>query len=198
MLLPSSRGDLWLVTASHWFLNWLILWPWRWNRSILKCQPTFNSLHGAIHQKTELFITTGMRTSSPTYVDSTGKKRYKSKSPYGKSCWTLALLFGMPSGTVLTGCVHFRATVPHEKIASSKSVPLRLLFAFRVRPSGLVLLELTWNYGPYKQPVGLLGKGSARCKALPTHRTVQTSKKCGQASMPRVGFEPTNRSEDMP
>jgi hypothetical protein len=33
-----------------------------------KCQMTFNRLHGIIYQKTELFITTAVRTSNPTIL----------------------------------------------------------------------------------------------------------------------------------
>jgi hypothetical protein len=43
---------------SHWFLGWLILWPWRWRRYVpLKRRLTFNSLHSIISQTTVLFTT---------------------------------------------------------------------------------------------------------------------------------------------
>jgi hypothetical protein len=41
---------------SRWFLDLLILRPWRWRRYVLpKCQLTFNGLHGVISQKIVLF-----------------------------------------------------------------------------------------------------------------------------------------------
>jgi hypothetical protein len=45
-------------SCSSWFLAWLILWPWRWRRWHVppKCRSTFNTLHGVISQKIELFI----------------------------------------------------------------------------------------------------------------------------------------------
>jgi hypothetical protein len=46
-----------LLTASRWFLAWLILRPWRWRRHVpQKRQMTFNGLHGVISQKIELFV----------------------------------------------------------------------------------------------------------------------------------------------
>jgi hypothetical protein len=47
----------------------LILVPWRWKRNVpLKCRLTFNGLHGVITQKIEIFITTDVSTSNPTYL----------------------------------------------------------------------------------------------------------------------------------
>jgi hypothetical protein len=41
---------------------------WRWRRHVPpKCHLTFNRLHGIISQKTELFITTAVRTLNPTW-----------------------------------------------------------------------------------------------------------------------------------
>jgi hypothetical protein len=63
---------LWDITlcfllASRWFLAWLLLWSWRRRRHVApKRRLTFNGLHGVISQKIELFITTAVRTSSPT------------------------------------------------------------------------------------------------------------------------------------
>jgi hypothetical protein len=44
-----------------------VLLPWRcWRHVPPKRLSTFNGLHGVISQKTELFITTAVRTSNPT------------------------------------------------------------------------------------------------------------------------------------
>jgi hypothetical protein len=52
---------------SWWILARLILWPWRWRRYVPpKRQLTFSRLHNVISQKIVLFITTAVRTSSPT------------------------------------------------------------------------------------------------------------------------------------
>jgi hypothetical protein len=46
-----------LLPASHWFLAWLALRPWRWRwHVLLKCRLTFDGLHSIILQKTELLI----------------------------------------------------------------------------------------------------------------------------------------------
>jgi hypothetical protein len=46
----------------------LILWPWRRRRYVPPTHRlTFNGLHGVISQKTELFITTALRASIPTW-----------------------------------------------------------------------------------------------------------------------------------
>jgi hypothetical protein len=53
---------------SRWCLAPLIR-PWRLKRYVSpKRLLTFNELHGVISQKTELFITTGVRTSSPAFI----------------------------------------------------------------------------------------------------------------------------------
>jgi hypothetical protein len=52
--------------ASCWSLAWLSLRPWMWWHVTPRRRLTFNGLHGVISQKIELFITTGVRTSSPT------------------------------------------------------------------------------------------------------------------------------------
>jgi hypothetical protein len=45
-----------------------LLLPFRWKLYVpLKRRLTFNGLHGVISQKIEPFITTGVRTSNPTY-----------------------------------------------------------------------------------------------------------------------------------
>jgi hypothetical protein len=44
-----------------------LIWPWRWWYVLPKHLLAFNRLHGAISQKIELFATTGMRTSNPTF-----------------------------------------------------------------------------------------------------------------------------------
>jgi hypothetical protein len=65
---PLKVGTL-LVTLSAWFLARLIRRQWRWKRRIYpKHRLTFNILHGVTSQKTELFITTAVRTSNPTSV----------------------------------------------------------------------------------------------------------------------------------
>jgi hypothetical protein len=57
-----------LLPASRWFLDWLILRPWRWRRHVLpKRRLTMNVLHGVMYQKIEFFITTAVRTSNPTF-----------------------------------------------------------------------------------------------------------------------------------
>jgi hypothetical protein len=41
-----------LILASHWFLPWIILRPWRWRQHVPpELQLTFNELHGVISQK---------------------------------------------------------------------------------------------------------------------------------------------------
>jgi hypothetical protein len=55
--LHNQRCELFLLSASRWFLVWLILRHWRQRRHIPPiCRLTFNGLHGAISKKTELFI----------------------------------------------------------------------------------------------------------------------------------------------
>jgi hypothetical protein len=45
------------MKSGSWFLVWLIILPWRWRQYVHpKLRLTFNELHGAISQKTELFI----------------------------------------------------------------------------------------------------------------------------------------------
>lgn len=57
-----------LLPASLWCLAWLILWPSRWGQHIrLKHWSTFNILHSVLSQKIELFITTAVGTTYPTY-----------------------------------------------------------------------------------------------------------------------------------
>jgi hypothetical protein len=61
------KVNRWFGGTCRWFLAWLILWPWWWRWHVPpKCWLTFNGLHGVISQKTELFITTAVRTSNPT------------------------------------------------------------------------------------------------------------------------------------
>jgi hypothetical protein len=55
----SATGLLFLPPATCWFLASLILRPWRWRL-------IFNGLYGVVSQKTELFVTTAVRTSNPT------------------------------------------------------------------------------------------------------------------------------------
>jgi hypothetical protein len=50
--------------------------------------------------------------------------------------------------------------------------------------------ELIWNYGSHRQLVGLLDEWSALSQGYYIHRKTQTEKKCGQTSIPPVGFEP--------
>jgi hypothetical protein len=55
------------ATCFHWFLAWLIFWPWRWKQHVpSKRWLIFNGLHDVMSQKVELFVTT-MRTSNPTF-----------------------------------------------------------------------------------------------------------------------------------
>jgi hypothetical protein len=57
-----------LPAAFTLFFPWLILRLWRWRRHVPpKRRLTFNGLHGVISRKAELFITTGVRTSNPTF-----------------------------------------------------------------------------------------------------------------------------------
>jgi hypothetical protein len=50
-----------------WFLAWLI-WLWRQKHHVLpKRRLTFKGLHGVISHKIKPFITTSVRTASPTY-----------------------------------------------------------------------------------------------------------------------------------
>jgi hypothetical protein len=52
-----------------WVLAWLFLLPWRWRRHVPpKRRLPFNRLDGVISQKTEIFITTYVRTSDPKYI----------------------------------------------------------------------------------------------------------------------------------
>jgi hypothetical protein len=56
LLQETSRQQLSKVPASHWFLPWRILWPWRWRRHVpQKHRLTFNGLHYVISQNIELF-----------------------------------------------------------------------------------------------------------------------------------------------
>jgi hypothetical protein len=49
--------------------DWPILWSWRWRRYVPpKRRLAFNELHDILSQKTELFITTALRTSNPIYL----------------------------------------------------------------------------------------------------------------------------------
>jgi hypothetical protein len=51
------------------FLSRLVLRSWRWTRHVPpKRRLNFNGLHDGISKKTELFITTAVRTSNPTMV----------------------------------------------------------------------------------------------------------------------------------
>jgi hypothetical protein len=53
---------------------WLLLRPLPWMGHVLpKSRLTFNRLHCVIFQKIELFITTAVSTSNPTYVTSLRK-----------------------------------------------------------------------------------------------------------------------------
>jgi hypothetical protein len=56
-----------LLSPSSWFHVRLILRPSR-HYIIPKRRLALNGLHGVISQKIELFITTGVRTSNPTFV----------------------------------------------------------------------------------------------------------------------------------
>jgi hypothetical protein len=65
--LMASILRLCLLSASCWFLAWLILRPCKCRRHVPpKRQLIFNGLHGAMSHKVELFITTDARTSNPT------------------------------------------------------------------------------------------------------------------------------------
>jgi hypothetical protein len=69
---------------------------------------------------------------------------------------------------------------------------LLLLLHFLLGPVACFPSELIWNYGSYRQSVGLLGRvisTAIRPTAIYTGQYGQ--KKRGQVSMPRVGFEPT-------
>jgi hypothetical protein len=62
-----SEQPLCLTPNSLWFLDWLILCPWRQRWYVPpKRLLSFNGLHGVISQKTELFIMADVRTSNPT------------------------------------------------------------------------------------------------------------------------------------
>jgi hypothetical protein len=61
--------SLFSTPASRWFLAWLILRQWRWRYVPPKRRLTLTGLHGVISQKiTELFITTGVKTSNPKII----------------------------------------------------------------------------------------------------------------------------------
>jgi hypothetical protein len=63
-ILSSGITELYLLPPSCWFLAWLTLQPWRWRRHVpLKCQLTYNGLHGIISQKTEFLIITTERSN---------------------------------------------------------------------------------------------------------------------------------------
>jgi hypothetical protein len=64
--LCKQRQMLCLMPVSRWFLVWFILRFWRWRLHVSsKRRLTFNGVHGVISQKTEVFMTTAVRTSSP-------------------------------------------------------------------------------------------------------------------------------------
>jgi hypothetical protein len=64
----NQHESTWQAELSCWFHAWLIR-AWRWRQHVHpKVQLTFNGLHGVISQKIELFITTAVRTSNPTYL----------------------------------------------------------------------------------------------------------------------------------
>jgi hypothetical protein len=63
------EAQLCLLIASCWFLAWLTLRHWRWNRHVPpKCQWAFNGLHSNISQKMELIIIIAVRTTNPTFT----------------------------------------------------------------------------------------------------------------------------------
>jgi hypothetical protein len=69
---------------------------------------------------------------------------------------------------------------------------LLLLLHFLLRPLAYFPSELIWNYGSYRQLVGLLGQGiSPVTRPLPIYRATKIQKKCGEISMSGLGFEPT-------
>jgi hypothetical protein len=58
-----------LLTASCWFLAWLILRPWRCRRHVPpKRQLTFSGLRVVISQTTEFFIASAARTTNPKRI----------------------------------------------------------------------------------------------------------------------------------
>jgi hypothetical protein len=62
-------AELSLLPTWCWFLVRLIFRPWRCRRHFpSKRRLNFNGLHGVISYKTELFITTAVRTSNPTSI----------------------------------------------------------------------------------------------------------------------------------
>jgi hypothetical protein len=67
---------------------------------------------------------------------------------------------------------------------SSSSTDLRNM------PSGLFPLELFWNFGSYKQSVGLLGRVMSSVQRRDLYRPTPTGKEFGQTSIPRMGFKP--------
>jgi hypothetical protein len=63
-----GRKQSCLLHALCWFLPWLTLRPWGRKRHVSpKRRLTFTGLHGVISQKIELFLTTAVRISGPTY-----------------------------------------------------------------------------------------------------------------------------------
>jgi hypothetical protein len=64
-LMSQAGFELGLLSASYWFLVWLILriWSWRWYFPP-KRPFAFNMLHEVIYQKIELFITKAARSSN--------------------------------------------------------------------------------------------------------------------------------------
>jgi hypothetical protein len=85
------------------------------------------------------------------------------------------------------GCIELWKWISY--ILSFLSTVLKFLFfysLFVLVPLACFPSELIWKYGSYKQSVGLLGR-----VIIPVPRPLPTQKKCGQISMPWVGFVPT-------
>jgi hypothetical protein len=87
------------LTASWWFLAWLILRPWRWKHYLpLKCLLTFNRIHCVIAQKIELFTVSKIlqhRQKEKTEQDWTRSHCYtklcKCVQMYFNSKWSITI-----------------------------------------------------------------------------------------------------------
>jgi hypothetical protein len=64
-LSPTGTNAVCLLSASCWFLAWLILWPWSW-RSHVPPHLTFNRLNCFTSQNAKPLITTAVGTTSQT------------------------------------------------------------------------------------------------------------------------------------